>query len=946
MKNIFLNAFLIWSSLFIGVKATNAQEKKKTIEYQRLTFDKGWKFYLGDIPFPEIKTHNDTYNNAKAGKAWGAAAPEYNDREWRSLNLPHDWVIEGEYDSTENIGQSYRKRGYGWYRRQFKLDSSDRGKHLEIQFDGIATHATVWVNGTLVHRNWCGYTSFYIDISALAQYGDNLNTIAIRVDANPMEGWWYEGAGIYRHAWLVKRAPVHIITDGVFAHPVKDDKGSWTLPVEVTLENSGKEEAPVEVEVSLIDKAGKLINRSTVKSTVEILRTSVVNLTIPVENPELWSVDHPVLYKVITKVKKNNQISDTLLTKCGFRTIRFDKDNGFFLNDKPVKIQGVCNHQDHAGVGVAVPDALWEFRLRKLKEMGVNGYRCAHNPPASEFLDACDSLGMLVMDENRNFNSSPEYVRQLEWMIKRDRNHPSIILWSVFNEEPMQGTETGYEMVRRMYDIVKKLDSTRPVTAAMNGGFFAPVNVSQVVDVVGFNYQDDAYDRFHKENPEMKLTSSEDVSAYQVRGEYRTDKSRNIFDSYDSESTPWGKTHRAGWKLIDERPFLAGAFVWTGFDYHGEPTPFAWPSVSSFFGILDLCGFPKMAYYLHKAQWVKNQPVLHLVPHWNFPADSMGKNIKVMALSNADSVTILLNGKLISGQKVDKYEMNTWQVPYQPGRLEAIGYKNGKEYSRYSIETTGEPVQLQLIPDRNTLLGDGRDAMPVTVQAIDSKGRAVATANLPVEFSITENSEILGTGNGNPNSHESEIANKRNLFNGLAQVIIRGKEQTSGKIILTATSPGLKSAHATIKIKKVNPIPFVEIVKPVVVLDKWLVSPISAVRPNPNQKIAHNDMNSWSPVSSGAMMQTMDKKAFILYRTSFEQYESEKESGYILIKNVKGKAEVWLDDKMIALKPNSATKDINILLPSGKGRKQLTIMIISELGEEAGLGGTITYEDN
>ena len=374
-------------------------------------------------------------------------------------------------------------------------------------------------------------------------------------------------------------------------------------------------------------------------------------------------------------------------------------------------------------MGVAVPASMWDFKLRKLKELGANAYRCAHNPPSNEFLDACDRIGILVMDENRNFNSSPEYMRQLQWMVRRDRNHPSVFLWSVFNEEPIQGTENGYEMVRRMSKEVKRLDLTRPVTAAMNGGQFEPTNVSQAVDVVGFNYSTDKYDLFHKENPTLKMISSEDVSGLMIRDIFLTDEKKHLIDSYDTQKPGWGNTHREGWEMIDKRSFLAGCFVWTGFDYRGEPTPYSWPTVSSNFGIMDQCGFPKTAYYLHQAQWLENKNILHLVPHWNWPADSIGKPIKVMALSNADSVKLMLNGKIISGKKVDKYEMNTWMVPYKPGKLEAVGYKNRKIVSHFKVETTGKPVRLQLTSDRNVILGDGRDAIPVTVEALDSKGR-------------------------------------------------------------------------------------------------------------------------------------------------------------------------------------------------------------------------------
>ena len=426
------------------------------------------------------------------------------------LDLPHDWAVEGPFDEKENIAQGYRPRGIGWYRRQFQLDPADRGQHLELQFDGVATHCTVWVNGTVVHRNWCGYTSFYLDLTPLAKFGDKPNTIAVRVDANAMEGWWYEGAGLYRHTWLVKRHPVHLITDGVFANPVREADGSWSLPVEATLETPvATRRRSKSRSLSPIRRGSK--SRSRNAGDGGCTRSGRRQIVAAGRGAELWSVAPPSLYRVRTVVLQNGKAVDESRTNCGFRTIRFDAEQGFFLNDQPLKLKGVCNHQDHAGVGVAVPDALWEFRLRRLQEMGVNAFRCSHNPPAAEFLDACDRLGILVMDENRNFNSSPEYMRQLEWLVRRDRNHPSVILWSVFNEEPMQGTEIGYEMVRRMAAAVKKLDPTRPVTAAMNGGMFSPVNVSQAVDVVGFNYQIDSYDRFHAANPNLPLTSSEDT---------------------------------------------------------------------------------------------------------------------------------------------------------------------------------------------------------------------------------------------------------------------------------------------------------------------------------------------------------------------------------------------------------------------------------------------------
>ena len=786
-----------------------AQTDPKVIESREvLSLDYGWRFHLGDIEPPGLKTHDQTYENAKAGEAWGAAAPEYNDSSWREVDLPHDWAIEGPFDPNANVSQGYRPRGLGWYRRALRIDPADRGKHLEIQLGAIATHATVWFNGTVVQRSFTGYAASYIDITPFAKYGDETNVIAIRVDAQQMEGWWYEGAGLYRHAWFVKRDPVHIVTDGVYAHPRRQSDGTWLIPAEVTLTNIGKSAAPVDVQVELSDPKGARVAVVTQKAQVEPLTQSVAKLSLTVSSPQLWSVDEPILYRVRTSVLREGKTVDAVTTTAGFRYFRFDPNTGFSLNDKPMKLKGVCLHQDHGGVGTAVPDSLWEYRLRRLKELGANALRCSHNAPAPELLDIADRLGILVMDENRNFNVSPEYVRQLEWLIRRDRNHPSIILWSVFNEEPMQGTEAGYEMVRRMSKVVKDLDDTRPVTAAMNNGMFTPINVSQAVDVVGFNYHIDNYDKFHEAHPNVPLTSSEDTSAFITRGEYITDKSRNIMGSYDDEAAPWGLTHRAGWKEIATRPFLAGGFVWTGFDYHGEPTPFTWPSAGSFFGIMDLCGFPKSAYWIHQAHW-KTEPVLQLIPHWNW-AGQEGQPIKVMALSNADTVTLSLNGKVISEQKVDPYDMVSWQVPYAPGRLEAVGRKEGKVVSRSLVETTGEPVRLRLSADRPKLAGDGWDAAPVTVQAVDAKGRAVPLANMPVNFEIA-GGRVIGLCNGDPNSHEPEKGLRRSLFNGYAQVIVQSVAPGGEpNLTLKASAAGLEPAQTKIRIETVPARPFVE----------------------------------------------------------------------------------------------------------------------------------------
>ena len=939
-----MNRFIVsLIALVLSCQLAHSQQNSTVVfaPHERLSLDNGWRFYLGDIAFPIITGQSMSYSSAKAGKSWGAAAPEYDDTKWRQLNVPHDWAVESAYDSTENPTQGYRKRGIGWYRRNFKLNTSDKGKHIELQFDGVATNCTVWVNGTIMHRNFCGYTSFYIDITAMAKYGEDLNNIAIRVDAVTQEGWWYEGAGIYRHTWLVKQSPVHFITDGVFAQAIKKDN-KWMIPVEATVENSGKSDANYTVETALLNDNGGVIVSGKTTGSLHPLAHDAGKINLSVSNPQLWTLENPTMYKVRTILSQDGKATDTLFTSCGFRTIQFRADSGFFLNDKWVKIKGVCNHQDHAGVGVAVPDAIWDFRLKKLKEMGVNANRCSHNPPSNEFLDACDRNGILVMDENRNFNISPEYQRQLEWMVRRDRNHPSIILWTVFNEEPMQGTENGYEMVRRMSNVVKLFDTSRPVTAAQSGGQLSPINVSQAVDVVGFNYQQKAYEPFHKLYPNKPITSSEDVSGLMTRGEYIDDrKHRQVLASYDDNKPGWGNTHRASWKAIAEKPYIAGCFIWTGFDYRGEPQPFEWPSASSSFGCMDVCGFPKTAFYIHQAQWLPaSKPVLQLVPHWNWSKDSIGKNIRVMAMSNAETIKLKLNGKLIGEQKVDYYEMNTFQVPYQPGKLEAFGYIGGKEVSHFVVETTGDPVSLELIPDRTSLAGDGSDAIPVTVRALDAKGRPVETANLPIEFEISGPGNIIGMGNGNHNNHDPEKGNKYSLYNGLAQVILQSKTASSGQLVLTAKSGNLKVATISLNVKESAQIPAVSVPSPSLVLDKWKISPFYSSKPDPNMEVASYDMNTWAPTKPGVLQQFTGGN-YALYRTTFKPFAEQCEKGGVIIfKGITGRTEVWLDKQLIGTKENKENGDFKVNIPAGQNTRTLTLLIEAE-NNRGGLAGVV-----
>lgn len=795
---------------------------------QTLSLDEGWRFHLGDVARgsfaggqgvnlygPDI-----TYHGAKAGSAWGAAARGYDDSSWKRVDLPHDWVVEQPFDEKALKQQGYRPRGIAWYRRTFTLPASDRGKNIELQFDGVATHCTVYVNGTEVRHSFSGYASFQIDVTPMMRYGDDaVNTIAVRVDAEDTEGWWYEGGGIYRHTWLVKRSPVHIATDGVYANPVKAADGGWVIPAEVTLANTGAGVASAALDVGVFDAAGRRIAGARANPVrVDARGTAVAKVAVPVAAPRLWSVESPNLYTVRTTVLRDDRPTDSVDTSVGFRTIRFDAHKGFFLNDQPLKLKGTSNHQDHAGVGVAVPDSLWDFRMRKLKEMGSNAYRTAHNPPAKELLDAADRLGMLVMDETRHFNASPEYLEQLRWLVRRDRNHPSVILWSLFNEEGLEVNEEGMEIARVMDAVVKQLDTTRPTTGAQNKGQLGPdgkvnpKNAAHSLDVVGINYQADDYDRIRAAYPDKPIVSSEDTSQVMTRGEYTSDWAR-VVASYDDVFPGWAATSTArnAWEAIARQTSFAGGFAWTGFAYRGEPTPYGWPSASSHFGALDLCGFPKTEFHVRQALWVQDKPVLTLVPHWNW-AGQEGQPIKVLAATNVDTVALYLNGKLIEEKKADPFQMVTWQVPYAPGRLEAVGKKAGREVARFAVETTGSPVALRLTPDRKALDGDGRDAVPVTVEAIDAQGRPVPTANLPVALEVSGPGANIGVGNGDPNSHAPEKGNKVTIFNGLAQVILQGRRAGSGNLVLRATSAGLQPAATSIAVRAVPAIPSVPVV--------------------------------------------------------------------------------------------------------------------------------------
>jgi beta-galactosidase len=729
---------------------------------ERISLDASWKFAFGNA------ADMDRDFGFGGGEAWakvtswgGPVRPGFNDAGWRDVDVPHDWVVELPFvqeprtselvsHGFKPVGRAFPETSIGWYRKRFPVAKEDEGRRFLIDFDGVFRDCDVWLNGVLLGRHEGGYAPFGFDATDFVQTGENVLTV--RVDATQAEGWFYEGAGIYRHVWLTKTAPVHFPRYGVYLTPrLVGQRAEIRVQTAVTNDSDRAETAALESRI--LDPGGRAV--ATIRQPPFRLgawKSATIPQDASLAGPVLWSLEHPALYRLVSTLRIGTRVVDQVVTRFGIRTIRFDADRGFFLNGTRVQINGTCNHQDHAGVGAAVPDRLQRYRLERLKEMGVNAYRTSHNLPAPEILDACDELGILVMDETRLFNSNDLALEHLRTMVRRDRNHPSVILWSIGNEEPEQGTPRGNRIARTMIRAVKDLDATRPVTYASNSGAYTGVN--EVVDVRGFNYNMDQIDRYHKEHPRQPLMGSEIASTVSTRGEYAADKARGYLSAYDRHKPSWGELAQEWVTFFGARPWLAGGFVWTGFDYRGEPTPYEWPCINSHFGILDTCGFPKDLFWYYKSWWT-DQPVLHLLPHWNWPGRD-GQPIEVWAFTSAEQVRLSLNGRDLGARTVERYGHAEWQVPYEPGRLEAVGYRSGREVSRTAVETTGQPARLTLSADRKEIVGDRQDLAVVTVSAVDDRGRAVPVAASDVAFDVTGPGRIVGVGNGDPSSHEAD----------------------------------------------------------------------------------------------------------------------------------------------------------------------------------------------
>lgn len=754
---IFIPKEILFCFIFLISFCTSAQNKS---ERESILIDKDWRFSFGHLYDTQKDFgHAEGYFSylTKTGFGDGPAASGFDDRAWRKLDLPHDWAVEQSFSEKasyshgfKTAGKGFPEKSIGWYRKKINIPESDKGKIISLKFDGVFRNSKVFFNGYFLGTEESGYNGFEYDVSAYVNYGGE-NTIVVRVDASMEEGWFYEGAGIYRHVYLQKTNPVHVVENGTYVtSEIKDNDAEITA--EVTIENKGNYKGSVEIIQTILDTAGKQI--TSVSENVQapdFYKKANFTSKLMVKNPLLWDIENPNLYHLVTEIKQNGKIIDSYETPFGIRTIQFDAEKGFFLNGKSVKLKGTNNHQDHAGIGTALPDELQYYRIKKLKEMGSNAYRCSHHPPTPELLKACDELGMLVIDETRLMGINDYHLNDLKRMIERDRNHPSIFCWSVGNEEwNIEGNIVGERVTNVMQGFAKSIDSTRPVTVGISSGFKS--GISSVVEIMGYNYLGngdiDAHRNEFKQQPGM---GTEEGSTFATRGIYFTDDAKHYQSAYDKKPRPTFYSIEEGWKFYAERPYLVGVFFWTGFDYRGEPTPYGWPSVSSYFGMMDVCGFPKDNVFYLKSWW-GNEPVLHILPHWNW-SGMEGKEIDVWAYSNCDEVELFLNKKSLGKKKMEQNGHLEWKVKYEAGTLEAIGYKNGKKILTEVQKTTGNPEKIKLSVDKENL--SNSDIVVVTAELTDKNGLHVPTANEEITFSI-KGGKILGVGNGNPTSLESD----------------------------------------------------------------------------------------------------------------------------------------------------------------------------------------------
>ena len=812
--------FLMSALVLTAATSANGQE----VQRRHQLFDDGWQFTLGHAADPQrdfgcgteyfnyLTKANSIHNAGPYSPKFKTqmAAPDAGPlgEGWHDVTLPHDWVVDLPFAAEashshgyKTVGWKYPETSVGWYRKQFLLPADALNRHWELQFDGIFRDARIWVNGFYVGGEQSGYISQVYDITEYINPGDT-NLVCVRADASLEEGWFYEGAGIYRHVWLNETAPLHVRTFGTFVSAeLESPYDRALLTIETTVRNDATTPRSCRLRHVLTDAEGHTVGTAevSVAAPIEGKDEHTLMATIAVNDPKLWNTDTPYLYSVRTEVVEDGRVVDSYTTRTGIRDIAFDRDRGFLLNGKVVKLRGVNMHQDHAGVGSAIPDALQVWRLRQLKAMGCNAYRASHNPMTPEVLDACDSLGILVLEENRLTGVNDYQRHQLREMIRRDRNHPSIVLWSVGNEEwGIEWSDYGRRIGAAMREFVHREDPTRPACVASSSG---PV-ILEPMDVAGYNYiLSHRIDELRQRWPERCAVGTEETTGCGTRGIYFDDRANGHMAAINR--SPEGPDSllnciERGWQFYDARPWLGGLFFWTGFDYRGEPNPLGFPATGSEFGLLDYCGFSKdEAEYLRA--WWTDEPVLHLLPHWNLSGHE-GERIDVWAYSNCAEVELIVNGKKLGSQQMPRNGHLAWQATYQPGYIEARGYDSrGRRILMRRIETTDAASRVQLTADRTTLAADGRDVCVCRIELRDRRDRFVPTACEEVELEVSGPVRILGVGNGDPAFRDRERPADRaarrfrvRTFNGLAQVLLQA-DSITGTTTLTASGVGASS---------------------------------------------------------------------------------------------------------------------------------------------------------
>lgn len=780
----------------------------------KVNFDRDWGFYQGELHIPyAVKggmtggiTDTDTLREGE----WLDIA--YHDKgmseqqlEWTEVSLPHDWCVEQEYVRDEGLGSRDGSHGYlpggtGFYRKTFALPADADGSKWNIRFDGVSGTSTVWVNGHLIGSHQGGYIGYSYDLTDVLRYGEEgMNVILVKVDATECEGWWYEGCGIYRHVWLESTDCLHVAEYGTYITTPEVAKEQASVHLSTRIRNDYTEGKQISLHTVIYDADGIQVGEGTAEAYADWYAEVELEQSFCVEQPNLWSPESPYLYKAESVIRVAGQKLDRYETVFGIRSIRFDSKEGFFLNGEPLLIKGTCNHQDFAGVGVALPDSLIEYKLKLLQEMGSNAYRSAHHPPTPELLDICDRIGMLVMDENRKLDSSPNGLSQLSRMLYRDRNHPCVIIWSLENEEVLEGTLTGARVLKTLADWTRRIDPTRPTCAAMNHGWHEN-GYNDAVEITGYNYghrQDVSIDLHdHERYPDRLMIGSECASYTATRGIYEDDPVKGYCSEYGTNIPSWGCTPQQAWSDLVQYRFLTGVFMWTGFDYRGEPTPHLWPCINSHFGLMDTCGFPKDSYYYMQSVW-REEPMVHVLPHWNWPG-SEGKPVEVRVFANTDTVELSLNGRSLGEQQVDTNGYLSWEVLYEPGELQAAGKRGGHVIAEKTVVTAGQPYQIALFPDRLEAQADGSDTIPVRVAVLDKQGYVVPAADHEIRFEVTGAGALLGVGNGNPSSHEPDKSVLRRAFNGWCLALIQ-TSAAAGAIQVRAVAPGLASAEVVLQ---------------------------------------------------------------------------------------------------------------------------------------------------